>query len=126
MKTDFIKNRKFRRTLFLLAAVFYLICNTPKDQSNNIILTQINDKAISATDFLDSSEVTIRYNNSKDENPSFNNLMTENILAREAEQNDHESLIPIYQRKLKAADRDAIYNALWTIEKYLNDYVDVS
>lgn len=126
MKADFIKNRKFLRKLFLLPIVFYLSCTTPKNQSNKIILTQVNDKEISVAEFLNSSEFTIRSNNLRAKNPSLKNLIAEKILAWEAEQKDHESLTSIFQGKLKDADRYVIYDALWAIEKYLNDNVNDS
>ena len=110
---DFKKIHKFLKTFFLLPAVYFLACSSPKNQSDEIILAKIGEKEISVKEFLQRSELTIRPNNFKSKNTTLNNLISEKILALEAGYDNKILLNPAFQSRLKGIKeqfmRDKLY-----------------
>ena len=100
MDTDFIKNNKFLKTLFILPAVFFLTFTSPKSQSNEIILAQVKDKEISVREFLERSDLTVPHYHCNDKTITPYKLRFEKDLKPEVRQHHHEPLIPLLQRKI--------------------------
>jgi len=115
MKMGFTKNQQLLKTFFLLPIIFFLACTSTEKQSDEIILAQIGEKELSVKVFVRRSELTIRPNNFKNKKTTLNNLISEKILALEAEHN-HKKLLqnPAFQGTLKGIKeqlmRDRLYD----------------
>lgn len=93
----FITNLKFwysflktsgQKIFFLLLALLSVHIPLVRSQANEKILAKVGDKEITMQEFLQRSELTIRPNNFKSKNTTLNNLISEKILALEAEQSN--------------------------------------
>ena len=114
----FTKFQKLLTIVFLLPTILYLTCTSPKNQSDEIILAKIGEKEISAKEFLQRSELTIRPNNFKSKNTTLNNLISEKILALEAEQNNIDLLSPAFQGRLKGIKEQLMRDRLYSEVAY--------
>jgi hypothetical protein len=76
-------------TIFLFSAVVVLASAPARSQPDERILARIGDKQISVKEFLERSELTVRPGPFKNKNISLNNLISEKILALEAEHNNN-------------------------------------
>lgn len=114
MNRNFTQNAYLIKTSILWSVVFFLACSSIKNQSDEIILAEIGQKKISVKEFLQRSELTIRPSHFKSKNTALNNLISEKILALEAERDKKLKNNPVLQGKLKGikeqAMRDSLYN----------------
>lgn len=120
----FTKIHKFLTTVFLLPAILFLTCTSPKNQSDEIILAKIKDREISVKEFLERSELTIRPINFKEKNTTLNNLISEKILALEADQNKNNLLNPAFQGTLKGIKEQLMREKLYATEAYNKVKID--
>ena len=84
---------------------------------NDVILAKIADKEISLEDFLNRSELTVRPLRFKDKNTTLNNLISEKILAMEAEKGN-DSLLhnPVFLGRLKGIKEQLMREKLYKLE----------
>jgi hypothetical protein len=113
MKMIFTKKLKFLKAFFLLPAILLFGCSSSNNQSYDKILAKIGDKEISVKEFLRRSELVIRPNNYKDKNTTLNNLISEKILALEAEQNDKILQSPAFQSTLRGIKEQLMRDQLY-------------
>ncbi len=129
MGIDFIKNMKLLKPLILLPAILFLGCTSSTKQSDEIMLARIGDKKISVKEFLRRSELTIRPQNFKSKKTALNNLISEKILALEAEQHKVTSLPSALQSTLKGIKeqlmRDQLYQEI-AFKKIQTDSQEIS
>lgn len=131
---NFIKTRRLlysnprllgRNTILLILALSLWEVPFVRSQTNNNILAKVGEKEITVEDFLQRSELTIRPNNYKNKNVTLNNLISEKILALEAEQNK-ESLIPAIQNELKGIKEQLMRDKLYYDEAFNKVELDSS
>jgi hypothetical protein len=108
-----MKDDKFLKAFFSLPFILFLACTSTKKQSDEIILAQIGEKEISVKEFLHRSELTIRPDNFKDKKTTLNNLISEKILAVEAESNGKLPDNPGLQATLKGIKEQAMRDKLY-------------
>lgn len=96
-----------------MPAILLLGCTSPKKPSDEIILAQIGDKKISVKAFQRRSELTIRPSNFKSNKTTLNNLISEKILAIEAERQNSASLTPPMQSTLKGIREQLMRDRLY-------------
>lgn len=119
-----MKNLKFLKILFLLPAVYLFACSSPKSQSDEIILAKIDKREISVKQFLQRSDLTVRPNNFKSKNTTLINLISEKILALEAEQNDPHLLTPVLQSSLQGIKEQLMRDLLYSEVSFNNVQLD--
>jgi hypothetical protein len=106
-----------QKIFFLLLALLFLQLPLVRSQTNEKVLAKVGEKEITVQDFLQRSELTIRPNNFKSKNATLNNLISEKILALEAEQSNT-SLFqnPIFLGKLKGIKEQLMREKLYEFE----------
>lgn len=97
-----------------------------EDNSKSTILAKIGNKAINVNEFLQRSELTIRPNNFKDKYTTLNNLITEKILAIEAEKNNLLKDNKIFQGTLKGIKEQLMRDKLFEEIAYNKVQIDSS
>lgn len=70
-----------------MPVLLFWACASRENQADEIILVKIDEKKISAKEFLLRSEMAVRPHGFKSKRATLNNLISEKILAREAEGN---------------------------------------
>jgi hypothetical protein len=84
---------------------------------NNVILAKIGSKEISLKDFLYRSEFTVRPLRFKNKNTTLNNLISEKILATEAEKNKTSLLQnPVFLGRLKGIKEQLMREKLYYVK----------
>ena len=84
---------------------------------NDVVLTKISDKEITVDDFLNRSEFTTRPARFKNKNTSLNNLISEKILAIEAEKSNTSLLQnPVFLGKLKGIKEQLMREKLYELK----------
>jgi len=103
-----------KKHYFLLCVVLLGVNSSANGQAGGAVLATIGNKKITAREFLERSELTVRPNQFKDKNTTLNNLIVEKILALEAENNSPLLQNPVFQGRLKGikeqAMREELYN----------------
>jgi hypothetical protein len=97
----------------LFAAILILVIFLKKKQPDVNILAQIGDKDISVQEFLRRSELTIRPVNFKSKNSALNNLVSEKILATEAERDHKLTHNPVLVGTIKGIKEQVMRNQLY-------------
>jgi len=107
------------RLFFLL--FFLLIFRdiyTQTDPSGQEILARIGDRRISVDEFIQRSELTVRPFKFKDKNITLNNLISEKILALEAERNTQLPENQVLQSRLKGIKEQLMREKLYYEEAF--------
>ncbi|MFO7446678.1 MAG: hypothetical protein R6W90_09935 [Ignavibacteriaceae bacterium] len=97
----------------LIAAAFISGPVFSQDNPDDKILARIGSKEITVKEFLERCELTARPANFKDRYITLNNLVTEKILALEAEKDDRISENVILQRRIKGIKEQAMRDKLY-------------
>lgn len=120
-----IKQFPWARIFIVVTAVSFLGIKLPENQSKDAVLAKIGSKEITVREFLERSELTVRPNNFKDKYITLNNLISEKILAIEAEQNNKLQNNPIFEGTLKGIKeqsmRDKLFKVIAADKVELND-----
>jgi len=110
-----IKLFALTRIFIVLTAVSFLGIKQPENQSNDTVLAKIGSKEITVREFLERSELTVRPNNFKDKYTTLNNLISEKILAIEAEQNNKLQNNPVFEGTLKGIKEQSMRDKLFKV-----------
>lgn len=111
-----MKVRKLLKIIFLYLTIFGIaFAQTPSDDK---ILAKVGDKKIYVNEFIQRSELTIRPNNFKDKETTLNNLITEKILAIEAEKNNLLIQNPVFQGTIKGIKEQLMRDKLFDVLAY--------
>jgi hypothetical protein len=102
---------------FLPLIILFIGVASAQSQPKDNILAKIGDKEISVKEFLYRSEFTVRPARFKNKNSTLNNLISEKILAIEAEQSNTDLLQnPVFIGKLKGIKEQLMREKLYEIE----------
>ncbi len=110
---NFIKNHKFLVIFLLCFIVLILVIILNKKQSDEIILARIGNKDITVREFLHRSELTIRPSNFKSKKTTLNNLLSEKMLALEAQRDKELNKNPVLLGAIKGIKEQAMRSALY-------------
>ena len=95
------------------SAILVLAIILNKKQPDDDILARIGDKNISVKEFLRRSELTIRPVNFKSKKTTLNNLLSEKMLALEAQQDKELIRNPVLQGAIKGIKEQSMRSALY-------------
>lgn len=105
-----------KRIFFLLPVLILPGLVLPQNRSTDSILARVGSKEITVKDFLERSELTVRPQNFKDKYTALNNLISEKLLAIEAEKNKTLEGKKFFEGTLRGIKeqsmRDKLYNKM--------------
>ena len=110
--------------LFIFLFIFEIAF--AQNQREQKILVKVGDKEISVAEFLQRSELTIRPGNFKGKNTTLNNLISEKILALEAEKNIRLMQNLVLHSGLKGIKEQLMRDKLYDEEAFNNVELDTS
>ncbi len=95
------------------SAILVLAIILNKKQPDDDILARIGDKNITVKEFLRRSELTIRPNNFKSKKTTLNNLLSEKMLALEAQQDKELIRNPVLLGAIRGIKEQSMRSALY-------------
>jgi hypothetical protein len=111
---------------FLLFTILFLGISFAQKQPSNTVLAKIGGKELTVEEFLYRSEFTVRPKPFKDKNITLNNLISEKILALEAEQNSDLMLNPALQGQLRGIKEQQMREKLYYEEAFNKVEIDTA
>ncbi len=105
--------RNFLQWFCLVCFILLAACTCGKKKPDETVLARIGRRSITVGEFLIRSELTIRPLSFKDKNTTLNNLISEKILALEAEREDSLLKGPVLNATLKGIKEQLMRDRLY-------------
>jgi hypothetical protein len=126
MKMNFIKNHIFLVILILLSILIIPAAYIFRTQPDETVLVRVGDKTITLQEFMRRSELTVRPGPFKSKKTTLNNLISEKILALEAESEMKSESDPLVAGTLKGIQEQLMRDHLFKEVAYNTVVLDTN